>query len=555
MRISCDDLRWVGAVRTEPGAPLGAELEGSTSCARFLSAGSWFPAVSQSYLLEVDAPPGCAWQVASGAPWILVAGNSGTGPGQVVFTLEANSGTLRSGAITLEGQSYLVQQLSSSSVCSYQLTASSTSVPATGGGFLVAVNAPPGCAWRATSPVGWIRVVDGESGAGSATVTVVVEANPENLRSAEVTIAGQILRIDQAAGGCTLALVPADPGNSAAASGLIAAAGGTFTLNVNTNSGCEWAASTNASWLRIVSTATGVGSGVIRYLVEANGPAERSAAIIAGKVGFPVRQEASPCTFRLATAASWFPAAGGMFKVDLMGPPACPWSATSPVSWVHLAGVAPKADGATISLQLEENWYSARTATLPIAGNNLQVQQSGYGWPPGCSVRFGGSGSTWFPATIGQVTNALTVSAPAGCAWIATSSASWLNLSDGAAGVGSGTLTYTLQNNPGATRSAAITIGLQRFVVNQAGLSCDYSLSYSESWFAAAGGSFQVAANGPPECGFTATTETPWISEVSPAAGTGSAVIRFALEPNTSRAARSGQILIGGKTLTVRQSP
>jgi hypothetical protein len=217
--------------------------------------------------------------------------------------------------------------------------------------------------------------------------------------------------------------------------------------------------------------------------------------------------------------------------------------------------VTPKSDGFTIGYQLDENWYASRTASLSIAGLTLQIQQTGYGWPPGCSVRLGESGSTWFPATAGQVTNTLTVAAPAGCAWIATSNAPWLILTGNPAGVGSGSLSYVVQNNPGPTRSAAITAGLQRFVVNQAGLACDYSLSYSESWFPATGGAYQVTANGPPECSFTTTTTTAWITAVTPATGAGPAVVSFTLEPNASGAARTGQILIAGKPLTVRQSP
>ncbi|MBL8231757.1 MAG: BACON domain-containing protein [Bryobacterales bacterium] len=557
IRVTCEDFRWEGVARTEPGTSLGAggDLEASNSCARFLVSGSWFPANSAAYAAAVDAPPGCAWQAATGASWILVTANSGNGAGQVSFTLEANTGPMRSSAILLDGQIYAIRQLGASEACVYQISAPATGVPAVGGGYVIAVQTSPGCSWSAVSPADWIRVLDGQRGSGSGTVTIAVDPNPGNVRATELLIAGQALRIDQFAGACTVRLAPPSAGPSPIGPASLPASGGTYELHVQANSGCEWSSSTNASWIRISSGFGGSGPGVIRYSVEPNGPQERSAQISAGAVSATIRQEAAACNFRLNTASSWFPPSGGTYKIDLTAPDACPWSATSPVTWARLTAVSPKPGGFLISVQLEENWYAARTASLRIAGVAYQLQQTGHGWPPGCSIRLGSGPSTWFPANTGQSPSTLTVSAPAGCAWTAASNAPWLRITSGEAGVGSGALTYLVQSNSGGTRSAAITVGLQRFVVNQSGASCDFFLSYSESWFPAAGGLFEVAATGPPECSYTAASAAPWIQDVAPASGSGSAVIRFRLERNGTGASREGQLDIGGKKVTVRQSP
>ena len=67
----------------------------------------------------------------------------------------------------------------------------------------------------------------------------------------------------------------------------------------------------------------------------------------------------------------------------------------------------------------------------------------------------GGSGST-------------TLTTAAGCAWNATSSASWLTLSSAASGSGSATVGYVVGSNGGGTRSANLSIGGQTFLVTQA---------------------------------------------------------------------------------------
>jgi hypothetical protein len=64
------------------------------------------------------------------------------------------------------------------------------------------------------------------------------------------------------------------------------------------------------------------------------------------------------------------------------------------------------------------------------------------------------------------------VTASTGCAWSATSSATWLTVTSGSPGTGIGTVGYSATANAGSEeRSATITIGGQIFVVNQAGTS------------------------------------------------------------------------------------
>ena len=57
--------------------------------------------------------PDCRWSASSSAGWILVSGGtSGTGGGTVTYTVGINSGTFRSGNITVAGQAFTVNQAS-----------------------------------------------------------------------------------------------------------------------------------------------------------------------------------------------------------------------------------------------------------------------------------------------------------------------------------------------------------------------------------------------------------------------------------------------------------
>ena len=65
-------------------------------------------------------------------------------------------------------------------------------------------------------------------------------------------------------------------------------------------------------------------------------------------------------------------------------------------------------------------------------------------------------------------TTAISVTAPAGCSWTATSTASWIAFPSGTTGTGSGTVTVSVPRRSGwRIRTGAILIGGQTIVVFQ----------------------------------------------------------------------------------------
>ena len=65
-------------------------------------------------------------------------------------------------------------------------------------------------------------------------------------------------------------------------------------------------------------------------------------------------------------------------------------------------------------------------------------------------------------------TGSISVTTNAGCAWTATSSASFLTVTSASSSTGPGTVTFTVAENLGDARTATLTIAGQAVTVNQA---------------------------------------------------------------------------------------
>ncbi len=83
----------------------------------------------------------------------------------------------------------------------------------------------------------------------------------------------------------------------------------------------------------------------------------------------------------------------------------------------------------------------------------------------------------------GQAVNAgpdsgsVTVAAPGNCSWTASSDATWITITSGSAGTGSGTVNYTVAaNTTSGSRSGSLSIAGQTFTVTQAKAGCDVTL-------------------------------------------------------------------------------
>jgi hypothetical protein len=252
-----------------------------------------FPATGATQSITVQASSSsCSWSAAPVDNWITVnAPASGQGNGAISVTVGQNPNTTpRSGSITINGGTYHITQ--DASVCGFQVTPQTFSVPASGGTFNNAINVTTGsnCSWTACSNVSWILIPGGNGCpvgfTGSNPVSFTVSANTGTLpRMAPMTVAGVTVNVNQA-GSCGYSLSSNNQSFTSAA--------GTGSFSVNTQSGCGWTAtSNNTSWITITGGSSGTGTGTVSYSVAANTSGQRTGTITAAGQSFTITQSGS----------------------------------------------------------------------------------------------------------------------------------------------------------------------------------------------------------------------------------------------------------------------
>jgi len=143
-------------------------------------------------VVVVSAAAGCGWTADSNDPWITVSsGQSGSGYGLVLFSVASNlaSGSLRTGTLTIAGQTFTVTQ--AGAPCLASISPGARTFPPGGGSASVTVTIASGCDWTAVSHVAWVTITSGQSGSGNGTVTYSVGANSGLFRIGTLAIAGR----------------------------------------------------------------------------------------------------------------------------------------------------------------------------------------------------------------------------------------------------------------------------------------------------------------------------------------------------------------------------
>jgi Viral BACON domain len=142
--------------------------------------------------------------------------------------------------------------------CIFMTSQSSISVPASGGSFSFALNTTSGCQWSTVSQSPWISIESNSvSGSNTGSIAFDVQALSGNVpRSGTVQVGNAsntvTVTVNQSSGcGYSLSVGPqlAFPYT-----------GGSATVQVSTQTGCAWSASSNGSWLTLLN-GSGTGSG------------------------------------------------------------------------------------------------------------------------------------------------------------------------------------------------------------------------------------------------------------------------------------------------------
>ena len=434
------------------------------------SAAATVPAAGRNLSVTVSVDGACGWTAVSQVPWIQVTRATGAGAGAVELSIGANTGPQRVGIVRIAGELYMVTQHgeAASPSCSYVVDLSQQSVPAAGGGLTASVATAEGCGWTATSQVPWITVTSGAQGTASGNVGLDVAPNNEGQRSGIVTIAGTTFTVTQSA----FSSSPACSYSLGSSAQSVPAGGGPLSVSVSAPTGCNWAASAHVAWVTVTGGAPGSGNGVVSLSVSANPGSQRSGQVTIAGGTFTVSQAAAPtpqpqCTYRLSTGDAVVAAAATTVTVGVMTSGDCGWTAASQAGWITVSSGATGSGNGTVSLGIAANTGPERAGTVMIAGRTFRVTQAAAASTP-CTYSISPREQS-VPSLGG--TFSTTVTTQSGCAWSGASNASWIEITEGGTGTGSGTLAYRVGLGTLIfSREGTLTVAGQTLTVSQAGL-------------------------------------------------------------------------------------
>jgi hypothetical protein len=453
--------------------------------------------------------------------------------------------------------------------CAFALSASLRGVPSAGGTGLATVTpspSTPGCSWKASSDASWLLLSGTLSGTRESSFSYTAAPNPASTpRTGTVIIEWTEAESTQA----TITITQSGPIALSQTTQAAPASGGDFSFTVSASPSASVAS--DAPWLTVLSSTAGTsGTIAVSYRATANdASASRTGHIV-------VTDGASSATLTVTQAASEFisvdPAfrdvltAGGTFSTTVTTTGA--WTATRDVPWITFSGPNPSSasgsGNATLSYVVAQNTGSTpRTGTITVTTSNGSdthvVNQSGACGislsPPAQSVPAGASSQT------------VSVTATNCPSWTATVSGAspWITNASPATGSGNGSISYSVQANPGAQRSGTISVSAGGFTatltVTQVGpAGCVLTVNPTSQSISFANASLQVTVNASNCPSWQATVEpsaATWLSITSGSTGSGNGTITWGATANTGPP-RVGRINVTAgsttATLTITQA-
>jgi hypothetical protein len=344
-----------------------------------------------------------------------------------------------------------------------------------GGAGSVAVTAPTGCPWTATSSTEWLVVTSGNRGTGNGTVAYSVARNSAAVaRSAALAIGDQTFAVTQAGETpCSYAIAPS--------STSISSDGGTGSVGVTAPAGCGWTATSSASWLVVTSGGQGVGNGTVSYLADHNSAAApRTATIAIADQTFVVTQSGSVAACEYSVAPVQFSPCmrAGTLTTTIATAHSCPWTVTSNVDWLAITTGDNGSGPGSIVFSFSENYDAPRDGLVMVrwptvtAGQNVRVSQAGCRYGVSKSVigfsASGGSGTF----DVLQQSDPTECGGPLqdACVWTATSHQPWITITSSMPRAGDNPVSFTVApNDDPAPRTGTITVRDKTVQITQSG--------------------------------------------------------------------------------------
>ena len=419
---------------------------------------------------------------------------------------------------------------SGGSSCSYRLTSISTSFGASGGTGTVSVSTTAGCPWQATKTGSWISFTGSTSGSGSGSIPFSVAANSGSARSGQIAVADQSLAITQAGvgGGADFSLSTTTPKIGELVTLTVVGSSTPDSWNLG-GANCDGADPTVSCYFnpnlckQITWRYQSAGSKTITYTDDANNQVSKTLTV-QNTGSCPATCDATsapPATFSLSTdnalvgegitfaytgpvAASSVegaritdafaqtlalqvtpnpadPEIGDLVRFDLanlsgsvkdaqwsFGGAGCSGFTETATCTAGLfndckAMVYKYASGGDKSVAVTVHWEGGGSAS---ASTTLTVQNTGTcGGGTTCSYAISPLNASYGPE---GGSGTVAVNTQEGCTWTAVSNnSSWITVTAGATGSGSGQVGYSVGVNSDAARNGTMKIAGKTFTVNQ----------------------------------------------------------------------------------------
>jgi hypothetical protein len=347
--------------------------------------------------------------------------------------------------------------------CVYVVATTPLSFAAGGGTAQVSVSTTPACAWTARSETSWLSITGGAAGTGSGTVTVAAAPNVTTAERESTLIVADHSVVARQAGlaACTYEISPS--------SASVRSDGVTGSFAVSAAEHCAWTAASGASWIGVLSGASGMGIGVVEYRVDANSdPQGRQGSIAVAGLVFSVAQEGDVQSCRYAvspvTFAPCMPAAE--MNAAIATDPGCPWTVRALAGWIEVASGDAGSGSGTVTLRVPANWAPPRAGVVeirwpaPTLGQNLHVAQAGcYYAVSRDTFAFGADGGSAF-LDVYQQSDPIACGGPLqnACLWSAVSDASWITITTAVPRTGDDRLSFTVASNNGPARTGTVRV-------------------------------------------------------------------------------------------------
>ncbi len=556
LKNSCLSAAILGAALLALAVPAYADFSLSPSSANIVSGGG-------SITVQViSSDPSATWTASSDQSWLtFTSATSGQGNGSFSYSVPGNpAAVLRIANVTVTATSASATQIVTQlgGVLSSSPSSANANVAGDRGTVTVSANQDSLLQWTATASDVWVTITAGASGIGPGSVQWTAAANTvSTARNAVITITplggvGQTFTISQPGGS-------PPPGISVSPSSITSdAPGGSGAIQVTaSSSSLTWSAVSSNPDIVLLTTGSGTGNGAVQYTVKANPLATSRTATITitpGQGGTAVTVTVTLLGGVLATSPSSanVPATGGSGPITLTtNDPVLKWTVSADQSWVTITTGGQGTGPGQIQWTAAANTTNAnRSSTVSItpSGGTAQQFYINESVPVITGTITLTPGSVSAPASASNGTTQVTSTNQA-LTWSALSNNSWLTVTQGASGTGSGSFQYSAAGNPtGAARMGTITVTPANgtgatLTVTQAGGTLTISPTAATANPAGDTGSVSVSTQDS-SLQWTATATQPWITITSGASGTGSGSVQWSVAPNTTNASLSGTISV-----------